>query len=604
MTESRQAALETLLADSSPADRRLYYGDDGQEAFWANVRTSPAYELPVREIREEGERLRREPTPELTYGLFSIYARRGTRLEYESVYFERRRRLNTFALLALLEPEEPAWSEALCDAIWTVCNEYTWCLPAHVKGSSADIRATIDLFAAETGFTLSEIGLLLEDRLPALLRERIAEETEARLFRPYLTMGPHSWESARHNWSAVCAGSIGSAALLSVREPGRLAEIVRKALGSIECFLSGYGEDGACLEGLGYWNYGFGYFVYFADLLKKRTDGAIDLFRSEKVRTIAAFQQKAYLDGDRTVNFSDSVPQARVHIGLAHYLRSVYGEEVELPPLTLRAAYTDDPCSRWAPALRNLLWFDPRKGGEDWRASDYYLPDAQWLVSRHTTGSGRFGFAAKGGNNGEPHNHNDIGQFILLADGETFAADLGSGEYTQAYFGEGRYAYGCNGSQGHSVPIVDGRLQSEGAESAAVVLEASIGDGEDRLKLEMASAYRLSHLKSLVRSFVWRKTALPSLELTDEFRFERKPDGIVERIVTRIRPVLAEGEVLLRGTGGRSLAIRYDGANLTPRVESRSYRDHFGRDARWYAIDFTLAGTDLFQTVRLQFQFL
>lgn len=40
------------------------------------------------------------------------------------------------------------------------------------------------------------------------------------------------------------------------------------------------------------------------------------------------------------------------------------------------------------------------------------------------------GVAAKGGHNGESHNHNDLGTFVLEAEGEEPLADLGAGEYT------------------------------------------------------------------------------------------------------------------------------------------------------------------------------
>ena len=599
--------VRRALAGGVPPGPGFYYADGDSAAFWRRAGKAPEWAAAVEEIRSEGERLIGEPIPELTYSLFAVFAERGTRLEYEKVYFERRRRLNTFALLSLLEPEEPAHLEALCDIVWSVCGEYTWCLPAHLSGSDADHRAAIDLFSAETGFALAEIALLLGDRLPRLVRERVAAEVEARLLTPYLTRGPYGWETARHNWAAVCAGSIGAAALLAVRDEERLARIVGKVLGSMDSFLAGYGDDGACLEGLGYWNYGFGYFVYFADLLRKRTGGALDLLSGGKVRSIATFQQKVYLSRDRIANFSDSAPRARFQAGLACYLASLF-PEVEVPPAALAASYREDACSRWAPALRNLIWLDPRRtGAGEWRAADAYLPDAQWLLSRHRSAAGFFGFAAKAGHNGEPHNHNDVGQFLLLADGEAFVADLGSGEYTKAYFGAGRYEYDCNGSQGHAVPIVDGALQEAGEASAARVLEATIGDELVRFRFEMAAVYRLPHLESLVRGFVWRKRELPVLELTDEFRFAQAPDRVVERIVTLRPPEPAgDGAVRLPGAGERSVLVRYDARRLEERVERRTYRDHDGREAVWYALDFVLsarAERSRRLTIALRFEF-
>jgi hypothetical protein len=604
-----------------PVTAGLLFPEGNEDEFWSGVRASAAAKPYIEEIRAEGERLLREPIPELTYSLFSMFERNGCRLDFEKVYFERRRRVNTMALLSLLEPEPQPFREALQDALWSVCNEYTWCLPAHLKDSaetdgellfsvdspewSRRERSTrIDLFAAETGFTLAEILRLTQSWLPALLRSRIVEEVVQRLFKPFLRHGPYHWETAKHNWSAVCAGSIASAALLLVDSAEQLAPIVEKALASMECYLAGFGEDGACLEGVGYWNYGFGYFVYFADLLKKRTRGKLDLLQREKVRQIALFQQKAYLDGDILVNFSDSVQRAHVQIGLTHYLAHVF-PGVAVPPLKLRAPYTEDHCSRWAPAFRNLLWLDPGMSEADWDAADFYLENAQWLVSRHEAAGVRYGFAAKGGHNDEPHNHNDIGQFILTAGGQVFLCDLGSGEYTDKYFGPERYTYDCNGSQGHSVPIVDGQFQSPGAESAAEELQASIGEREDRLQFEMRRAYRLPHLTSLVRQFVWHKSETPMLVLRDRFAFSAPPSSIVERIVTKLEPVLDGGALTLKGEGGRRLWIRFDPDAVQPSVACHTYRDHFGKDTLWYSMDFSVRQPErkLEHCVELTFQF-
>jgi hypothetical protein len=612
--------LETVLGHM-PADLRLLFPEGRHEEFWHRLHTAGAYREYIAEIRAEGERHLRESIAEPTYSLFTMFERKGSRLEFEKVYFEKRRRLNTMALLSLLEPDRPEFREALQDVLWSVCNEYTWCLPAHLKGSvetdggeGFDIGSSewsrrergiaIDLFAAETGFTLSEILRLTEEWLPALLRSRIVEEVVQRLFKPYLLHGPYHWETARHNWAAVCAGSIASAAIHLIQDPKQLAPIVEKALAAIEHYLAGFGDDGACLEGVAYWNYGFGFFVYFADLLKKRTGGEVDLFRKEKVRRIAEFQQKAYLDGDILVNFSDSFQRANVHIGLTHYLAGLY-PEAAVPPLQLRAPYTEDHCSRWAPAFRNLLWFDPDKIGTAWKDGSYELKDAQWLVSRHTAASGRFGFAAKGGHNGEPHNHNDIGHFILTSGGQVFLCDLGCGEYTDAYFGAERYTFDCNGSQGHSVPIVDGRYQAEGSDSAAQSVEIDIGSDRDRMRLDLARTYRVPHLTSLVRSLTWHKSEQPMLELEDRFSFASPPESVVERVVAMIEPVQEEeGALSLKGENGRKLLIRYDAQKLRPSVSPRTYRNHFGKMTPWYAIDFAVVQPEMEQNVVLCFQFM
>ncbi|MBY9077419.1 hypothetical protein KIH86_25115 [Paenibacillus sp. HN-1] len=584
---SRQELLD-IVQNMKPADLTLYYPDGDSEAFWRAASSSEMLKEDILVIRSEGERLDALPIPELTFSLFTIFGQTGSRLEYERVYFERRRRLNTYVLLSLLEPENPAYSEKMADMLWAVCDEYTWCLPAHLPQDHgpADISRYIDLFSSETGFALSEISLLLADRLPPLLRSRIRHEVNRRLFRPFLESGPYSWETARHNWSAVCAGSIGAAALLALDDPGLLADILLKTERSADCYLEGFGSDGACLEGLGYWNYGFGYFVYYSDLLRARSGGSIDRLGDDKVRSIAQFQQKCFMGGNHVANFSDSVPRVWVHRGLSHYLSGVF-PDVQRPPSSISAPYTEDHCSRWAPAFRNLIWTKGRAKGENWQAASYYLPDAAWLVSRHDSAAGHFGFAAKGGHNAEPHNHNDLGQFILLGWGEIYAADLGCGEYTADYFGAGRYNYDCNGSQGHSVPVIDGRHQEEGAENKAAVLHAAAAADRDELTLDLTKAYGAGGLTSLVRSLVWYKEEFPCLALTDEYRYDGKPSSWIERFVSWRKPELIRpGSVLLQGENGGGVRVSYDPAALGPEVTAHMYRDHFGRDTVWHSLDF------------------
>lgn len=177
------------------------------------------------------------------------------------------------------------------------------------------------------------------------------------------------------------------------------------------------------------------------------------------------------------------------------------------------------------------------------------MPDAQWLISRSSHGDEVYAFAAKGGSNGEPHNHNDLGHFILYGAGEVWCSDLGCGEYTAEYFGEGRYGYDCNGSQGHSVPIIDGHYQQEGPDSAAVVREAVTGEAVDRLALELTSAYRVPALQSFTRTLEWnKKRDRPELTLSDRFTFDSPPESLVERIVTRKQPelVLMDGRQVVR----------------------------------------------------------
>ena len=92
------------------------------------------------------------------------------------------------ALLALIYPEEDKYLIKLMDAIYAICDEYTWCLPAHQGKLEPNNNTKIDLMAAETGFTLAEIYTLLNDRLEPLIKNRILAETERRIVIPFTSL--------------------------------------------------------------------------------------------------------------------------------------------------------------------------------------------------------------------------------------------------------------------------------------------------------------------------------------------------------------------------------------------------------------------------------
>lgn len=560
----------------------------------------------IKETREEGDKLLQETMPELTHSLFRLFSTTGSRREYELVYFRRRNRLTTFGLLAWLDGADSPYMDALSDTIGSILDEYTWCLPAHIlhgpemRSAAEEQYAaeglvnrsaesfTIDLFAAETAFALSEISALLGAALPQLLRVRIREEVLRRILRPFVTQAPSHWETATHNWASVCGGSIAAAAIYTLQGEDELAAVLVRAFPALASYLSGFEEDGACTEGYMYWQYGFGYFTYAADLILRRTGGAVNWFQADKVQQVALFQQKAFLHGRKVVNFSDSQGEAGIFMGLSGYLKRLY-PEIEHPELSLRAGFRDDHCSRWAPALRNLLWAVEDVEGSAWQTAAYYLPDAQWLVSRQLQEQGAYVFAAKGGHNNEPHNHNDIGHFILYAQGETLLPDLGSGQYSRKYFGPERYDILCNGSQSHSVPIIDGLYQAAGAEHRAEVRTYGSNEEQDVFALEISSAYGTDKLTELVRRFIWSKTEPPTLEVTDSYEFVQAPIAVVERFMAWHRPLQTEnGRILIAASSEAKVFLSYDHDLFDWEVEALDHVNHSDQPQTCYALDFKL----------------
>ncbi|MCL6457440.1 MAG: heparinase II/III-family protein [Gorillibacterium sp.] len=601
--------LKKALESSSfiPDNTATLFAEARSPQTWEKLRAAPQYKDQMEELILEGKRLLSEPVGILPFSAFKLYDTKGTRVEYEAYYFGRRKRLTILATLALLE-ESTESLQALEDTIWAICEEYSWCLPAHFWGHSLEPfdehKPPIDLFAAETGFALAEIVSLLKDKLHPLVAERAVSEVKKRILEPYSALdSSYGWETLTNNWAAVCAASVGGAALYLLPDADRLTPVLLRVIRTIEGYLSGFEEDGACTEGVGYWTYGFGFFVSFAELLRQRTANQIDLLADEKVRQIALFHQKCYLSGAFTVPFSDCETVFGYSVGLIHYLKRRY-PDVHVPEWKHRLKLTHDPMCRFTPTIRDFVWSDGECGLE-WPDATYDLPDAQWLVIRQLSSDGRkLSFAAKGGHNDEPHNHNDIGSFVLHLGGETLLADIGSGEYTKDYFGADRYSLLCNGSHGHSVPIVDGMFQQAGRSYKSTILSTSEEAKHGHFAIDLTQAYAVPHLELLTRSFTLTEDHSDSviLHLHDRFKFSTVLGSLTERFISLYKPVqLADDCINIRGIS-HSVCLTFDCTLLSASIREFEFINKSSQPTLVYAIDLELIQPSFSGSIELEFK--
>ncbi|HWR10546.1 MAG TPA: heparinase II/III family protein [Rectinemataceae bacterium] len=605
-------------------------GEARNPAIVRDILSTPSLCSYLEEIAGKTAEYRATPIPNLPFGLFRLFDETGDRLGFEAPYFERRRRLVATGLAAWLwkKPEDIA---SLEDLIWAICDEYTWALPAHLEGGSLDSRALpdrdallreavwphnafLDLFSCETGFALAELVTILEGSLTPIVANRAAGEVRSRVIAPFLARKePWRWELMRNNWCAVCAGSVGAAALYLERDGDRLATIISRVLPTMDRFLSSFADDGACLEGSGYWTYGVGFFVSFAEMLEKATGGSLNLMAGERFKRIAAFQRYCYLNDSLALSFADGSSRERFRRGITHYLAQKF-PDLPAPDASLAASFAHDFYGRCCLSFRDLLWTrgTAKEGGSRASAEPVWLPDAQWLVcpARHM---GSLAFAAKGGRNDEPHNHNDIGSFELVWGDREFLADLGCGEYTREYFGEGRYSIFCNSSFGHSLPIIDGRGQSPGAAHKAKNPEFRRDGAYITLRMDIADAYDCGELVSLVRIFQFDGGSC--LSVRDEFRFSRPGIQIVERFVTRsaefLRVKANPGEAVQKPFGNpardaspsaSSLSISCSVDGIVPKILLHDHREHDGRNNRVTSLDYGFRPQTADFTVSFEFR--
>ena len=212
------------------------------------------------EVRKLADQLRNESMPQLTEELFSEFETNGNRMRYEAVYFGRRKFLSVLGLASVIwHGKEDI--QKLEEVIREICAEECWALPAHVRRKeNPNWRGVIDLFASETGQALAHLTTLLKDELSEEVITLAQNEVKARILKPFIeSKVPYaSWEQATNNWNAVCCGNVGSAALLLMKEGTEKKKLLERLNYALEnYYLEGFGMDGACQEGLGYWVYGF-----------------------------------------------------------------------------------------------------------------------------------------------------------------------------------------------------------------------------------------------------------------------------------------------------------------------------------------------------------
>ncbi len=512
---------------------------------------------------------------------------------------ERRKNLSALACAYLLTEKEK-YLERAEDYIWAICDEFAWAVPAHLKEEGRANAVPfetqpqyIELVAAETASTLAEVDAALGDALSLRIRKRIRMEVDRRIFTPFENRVHNLfWERAVHNWASVCASNIGIAYIhLADRE--RTEAILPRLKQSIGNFLDGYDSDGCCLEGFSYWNYGFGEFVFFADLLFRYTNGEDDYFKDEKIHQIALFAQRVMVGDYHVINFADGGDSAPLPLAKIHLFASKYNDIV--PPnkerYYLGEAITES-IPKFTDAMRNYLWINPDLDGRlGERSYHHYMDKAQWFIEKNE----RYSFVAKGGHNAEPylkcyadwqsryenradrnepHNHNDIGHFIFYSGNECIFCDLGAGRYYNDYFlPERRYTYLPASSRGHNVPIVDEKEQVRDIYHEAKLLRVS----ENAFAIDIVGAYEVDGLVSLARCF---ETDATGVTLTDTYRTDRRL-CVTERFVSRTKPY-QEGNTVRIGSGTLCFPLC-----VTYTLREEVFSNHEGDDTTAYLLDFT-----------------
>lgn len=437
----------------------------------------------------------REQWPRLPATLTLEYSRTGNRRHGEDAHFLRRQILRDLVLGACIAGDG-SFVDAALDAIWSICEETFWGIPAH-SGSLAypgtplpvEVEPVIDLFAAETAAHLAWARYLLSEQLAAIaptVADRIVREIRRRILDPLLARDDWKWlaVTATHaaNWTPWICSNVILCSVLTEADPTRRVDQLSRAVAALDVYVASLPEDGGCSEGQNYWSRGPGALFDCFDVLEAASRGALDGFSIPVVSRLPRYLVDVHVDGrvfvqhsDGTVlhtgdaitlfRFADRVGDAAAR-QLALHLRDIPAK-LELSGVSLNRTIQDifTPGWRASPAAPPPAVF------ESW------LPNLEVASAREHPGSIRgLTLVAKAGHNAEDHNHNDVGSFSVALDGIPIVIDPGVGSYTRETFGAGRYEIWTMRSAWRNLPVIGGIEQAPGLEHRARDVRFSPGD--------------------------------------------------------------------------------------------------------------------------------
>ena len=458
-------------------------------------------------IVKEGEAALKLEYPQLSATVSMDYMRMGdSKARYEPILFQKRNML--FALILAESVEgKGRFTDKIADGVWAICEETFWgttsILNMQKKGKGIpDVSDPIvDLYAAETASLLAWTdyfsGTAL-DKLSGIFRERIRHEVKRRVFDPILTANYFYLVNPKpNNWAPWIMSNYVAAQLLLEADEDKRAKAIVFALMHTDKYINALGEDGSSDEGPGYWSQAVGCVFDELNLLHEASSGKLSVYNHPYLDKMGSYIYKVHLSGKNFVNIGDAVPGSTPNALMLYR----YGKAVDDKILTnfaswvyhtltdrTKSPYLTNSSNSRSRTLYNLAALHEMESLPFTKPSlaDTYLSDVQIMTAKANNG---LILAANGGHNGQNHNHNDVGMFLVYLNDQPVILDVGPGAYMAGTFAEKRYTLWFNRSEYHNVPIINGYGQGAGEEFTASDVLFKSGKSKTTFSLNLASAY-------------------------------------------------------------------------------------------------------------------
>lgn len=563
--------------------------DISNRGYWdriAGTKSGQAY------LKEALEVLDKKPEVPISDEIYRRANLEGNRGIYKPRYYRTMDRLERFILGECLEnkgrflPQIKVYIQAIMDM-------KSWLHPNHDDKDNGVLegrRVSIDLGARKFGMVLAMAEVLLRDQLSDGFRKEIAGQLQWRIVDTYLKSCSildenNKWIKSTSNWNSVCtSGTLFTTIATSDDAVERLAA-VGSALNSMKYYLSGFGDDGYCSEGLGYWGYGFGHYLYLAQILYDYTDGKINLFAAdnpEKLKNVGNFPEKFEIQNERCAPFSDGVSTiSKKGSNFANALSAMYYGAQK--PSEFRMEEAAEQLVAWANP--DAFAAEVNRGKEKTKLPDHsYFDDFGMVISRGKQDK-PFSIAIKAGHNAENHNHSDVGTYIIVFDKDLISGDIGAPSYTAGAFSPNNKA---RSSWGHPVPRVNGSLQSNGYDFSGKITETEFSRDQDKVVMDIRPAYEVEGLQHLERTLVNNKKGKGAITITDSFKALKPMTFGTAVMVSDTFEVLDENTILITTENQKvKVEIIADGGTVKIKPEKVPVKHlRSGKTAHRIGVDF------------------
>lgn len=516
-----------------------------------------AKELNMASYVNYGETYLGKPWATLPLTEFARFKKDGNRVGYEDMVFERRRQLAALVMAEIVE-RKGRFMPDIINGLEVMMEEPWWGIPAHYgKPVPLYTEQPVDLFNAESASLIAWTGKELKDELDRFspeLYKKIEREINYRILTKALGSNDW-WKKAGMNWNPWICSNWLTCVMLYEKDATLRQKAVTEIENCMKAFIDAYPEDGGCDEGVGYWDRAAASLFECFSLMSQISNDSLATvsvldYRKDKVARMGVYIYKMYISNGYSVNFADAhenkgLVQLNVLWPFALYLNdaSMKGfaswvaadKDFWNKPAALYAESGNFPTlGRELLLLKHVKALSEEPVNEP--KNEAWLPDLQIATMR----VGDIFVAIKGGTNGESHNHNDVGSFIIYSSGAPLFIDCGVGEYTSKTFGKDRYSIWTMQSDYHNLPKINGYSQKDGKQYHAEVIKRS----RHSITLDIAKAYPAeADVKYWTRTVTLKGT---DVEITEDYELNNYKEQSSIMLMTTTYPELSkEGRLMI-----------------------------------------------------------